>query len=243
MQRARNGLFIGFALCFALACGGDDSLSDGAVPPGPSCLDASIDVAGCSTNAGRDGGLDAGRDASSGPSSDAATGDAATTDGRDASETWSDGDAATGLDASSADAAAAPIDAAASDATTRDAATDDGGADAAAPMTPTCIMSTCRCNDTSPNCSTGTYRCGCYVAPTCEGSSCACGPLSCDRATEFCSMGGILGDTQYSCRPVPAACLDDLTCACARMRPPFQGGVSCTDIQGGSFYGYYDFGP
>jgi hypothetical protein len=62
----------------------------------------------------------------------------------------------------------------------------------------------------------------------------ACGPnLNCDGATEICVAREPVGPSiQWSCRPVPAGCERDRTCACAASTLCDATFVQCTDVPG-----------
>jgi hypothetical protein len=89
-------------------------------------------------------------------------------------------------------------------------------------------------------CVGGVWMCGSAPAPGCNGTSCAhpgsdastgfaCGPLTCDPATQYCSetVGGINGPG-YNCSAIPTACQLTPTCACINIPA-----CTCTE-QGGA---------
>ena len=100
--------------------------------------------------------------------------------------------------------------------------------------------SACRCfiafaNDASGACTCGASGWECPdagpVAPRLE----ACGDtVRCDRNAEYCqqSSGGPIAGTRYACRPIPAACIVEPSCACLAPEP---GAGECRPVGDGSF--------
>ena len=114
----------------------------------------------------------------------------------------------------------------------------DAGGDASCPLVPLhCRQGSCT-DDPPPVCVDGAWVCpmgppSCYADS--GGAVIACGPLSCDSATQYCrqASGGpppppdAGSDVSYTCESLPPACGASPTCACIQTN-----GCMCAE-QGG----------